>query len=531
MKILTASQMREVDQLTTGRYGIPSLVLMENAGSSVVQEMERLWGTLQRERIVVLCGKGNNGGDGFVVARHLIMRGCQPEVFLFASLDELKGDAQTNYEILHKMNVTVNVVTEANCPAEHLDLLVSSWRGSIVVDGLLGTGIRLPVGGFLAAFIKRIATLPRLVAIDVPSGLESDSLKFEDRELIAPTAELTVTFTAPKPSHIFFPSAAFSRRWVVAPIGSPVELLYNPQYWLNGFSDVEARQVLGRLIRTPESHKGNYGHILVIGGSVGKSGAPCMAAQAALRSGAGLVTLAVPSPCLPIVASQSLEIMTEPLEPSDTGAISTKAFDDGHISSLLEGKDVLALGPGMGRHPETSEFVRRLLRETWQPVVLDADGINAFLGDTDLLKGQDRVLVLTPHPGEFARLLGISTRDLLVQRIELSRKFALDHGIHLILKGHRTLYATPSGQVHVNLSGNPGMATGGSGDVLTGLVAGFLGQALPDRAPVEEIVGLSVYLHGLAGDFARESYGERALIASDIIGHLHRAFAHLESAS
>ncbi|PYV43307.1 MAG: bifunctional ADP-dependent NAD(P)H-hydrate dehydratase/NAD(P)H-hydrate epimerase [Acidobacteria bacterium] len=529
MKILTASQMREVDLSTTERYGIPSGLLMENAGSGLVQEMEKHFGDLRVHSIAVLCGKGNNGGDGFVVARHLIMRGHAPQVFLFAPPEDLKGDARTNYEILRKMGLSIRTILEKEFSEEKLEQLFKSLSASIVVDGLLGTGIRLPVNGFLAKVIQQLNQFPHVVAIDIPSGLECESLTFEPKNIVAPSAELTVTFTAPKPAHIFFPGAGYSKKWVVIPIGTPAELLNEPRLWLNYVTQSEAAQTLRKLDRAPESHKGDFGHVLAIGGSLGKTGAACMTAQSALHVGAGLVTLAVPLPCLPIVASQTLEIMTEALEATEVGSVSTKAFDYGRIETLLKGKDIIGLGPGLGAHPETTEFVRRLVRETRLPIVLDADGINSFAGMAEMLNGKDRILILTPHPGEFARLLGVSTQNLLANRIEGSRKFAQQQQVHLVLKGHRTLYASPSGQVYVNSSGNPGMATGGSGDVLTGMMAGLVGQGLPRKVALEESIILSVYLHGLAGDLAKEIQGDHSLVASDIMANISKAFLCLRS--
>ncbi len=528
MKILTTTQMQEVDRMTTERYGVPSLILMENAGRGVVDQMEKHFGHLEGERIVLFCGKGNNGGDGFVVARHLMMRSFQPQVFLFASPEDLKGDALVNFEILKKMAVPVTVISEEEFPGDRLGQWMERWAGAIVVDGLLGTGVRLPLTGFMARVVRQLEKLPRLVSIDVPSGLESDALSFDSKEVLAPRACLTVTFTAPKPSHIFYPGTEYCGSWVVIPIGTPEALLDQPQFWLNGFSSAEGALVLKKMKRSPESHKGSFGHVLAICGSIGKTGAAALTALSALKAGAGLVTAALPSPCLPMVASQTLEVMTEPLEATENGGVSMKAFDYGRMDRLLQGKDVLAMGPGLGTDVETVEFVHRLLRETRLPLVLDADGINAFAGKASLLSGEGRLLVLTPHPGEFSRLLGIPTKEVLAKRIELIRRFAQEHQVHLVLKGHRTLYATSSGQVYVNLSGNPGMASGGAGDVLTGLIAGLLAQRLSASVSVEELVSLAVYLHGLSGDLAREAVGEHCLVASDLLAYLPRAHARLE---
>ncbi len=529
MKILTASQMREVDRLTTERYGVPSQLLMENAGAAVVLEMEKHFGALQRCAIAVLCGKGNNGGDGLVVARHLALRGCDPQVFLFASPADLKGDARTNFEIVHSMGIPILSVLEPDCSDEKLEHLFASLNASIVVDALLGTGTRLPIPDFLAKVIQQLKRFPSIVSVDVPSGLSNESLTFESEIPVAPTAALTVTFTAPKPSHVFSPGAAFCGKWVAVPIGTPQQLLEDPAFNLNYVSRTKAAELLRKFKRSPEAHKGDFGHVLVIAGSLGKTGAAGMTAQSALRVGAGLVTLAVPSACLAIVASQSLELMTEPLDATEVGTISTKAFDYGRIEVLLEGKDVLALGPGLGRHAETVEFVRRLVSQTSLPLVLDADGINAFNESLDAVNGKERIFVLSPHPGEFARLLGISVENVLKNRIELCQTLAQEHHVHLVLKGHRTIYASPSGQLYVNSTGNPGMATGGSGDVLTGILAGLVGQSLAGAASVEEAIILSVYLHGLAGDLAKEVLGEHSLMASDIMTNISRAFLDLGS--
>jgi len=529
MKILTASQMREVDQLTTERYGLSSLVLMENAGAGVVREMENHFGSLLGRSFTVLCGKGNNGGDGFVVARHLIQRGCQARIILFGSAEDLKGDARTNFEILGRMGIPVEIASGQKCTDQELEKLFSSLKSEIVVDALLGTGIHLPVSGFLGKVIQGMARLSCVVSVDVPSGVESESLTFGTETVIAPKAELTVTFTAPKPCHIFSPWANYTGKWVVVPINTPNELLKDPRFSLNHVSRAEAASFRRKFNRDPNAHKGDFGHVLVIAGSLGKTGAASMTAQSALRVGAGLVTLAVPSTCLPIVASHSLEIMTESLEATEIGSVSNKAFDYGRVDVLLRGKDVLALGPGLGTNPETVEFVRRLVSETRLPLVLDADGINAFAGSSETIQGARRVLLLTPHPGEFARLLGISTEMVLSRRVDLCRTFAEEHQVHLILKGHRTIYATPSGQLYVNSTGNPGMATGGSGDVLTGMLAGLIGQSLISATTLEEAIILAVYLHGLAGDLAQTTLGEHSLMASDIMANISQAFLDLSS--
>ncbi len=531
MKILTAVQMREVDRLTTERYGIPSLVLMENAGNGVVLAMESHFSRLKDKRVVVCCGKGNNGGDGFVVARQLLARGVETKVLLFAALDDVKGDARTNLEILKMMGASIQIIEEPGLSEEALRRLLQDLDADVVVDALLGTGVRLPVSGFLARVIREIARFPRVVAIDIPSGLNCDATSAVP-PVPVPRADLTVTFTAPKPAHVF---SGLARRWTVIPIGSPPELIEGPDHWLNFFVKEEAAATLERFQRQDDSHKGDYGHVVLVAGSLGKTGAACMAARSTLFAGAGLVTAATPLPCLPILASHMQEVMTEPLEATDAGTISTKAFDYGRVESLVKGKDVLAIGPGLGGHAETAEFVRRLVSETRIPAVLDADGLNAFVGHSEGINGRERLLILTPHPGEFARLLGRTVAEVQASRVELARQFAMNRKVHVILKGHRTVYASPSGQVFVNSTGNPGMATGGSGDVLTGVLSGILAQTvhLPSfgegsaSGVIEGVIALSVFLHGLAGDLAAKDRGEISLVASDIIERLPLAFMEL----
>lgn len=538
MKVLTASQMREVDRLTTARYGLPSFALMENAGNGVVSAMELHWGHLRDKRVVVCCGKGNNGGDGFVAARQLLVRGVDARILLFAPWDEVKGDARANLDILGRMQASIQVVEMRGCSEEALRNLFQDLSPDIVVDALLGTGARLPVEGFLAAVIRELARFPRIVAIDIPSGMDCDATNASAATL-APKAELTVTFTAPKPVHVFSGSDGGTGKWMVIPIGSPPELIEKPEHWLNFFVIDEAADTLGNFQRRDDSHKGDYGHVAVVAGSLGKTGAACMTARSALLAGAGLVTVATPAPCLPIIASQMLEVMTEPLEATEAGTVSTKAFDYGRVETLVEGKDVLAIGPGLGRHAETTEFVRRLVSGTRMPVVLDADGIHAFVGSVEGLNGRERILILTPHPGEFARLLGQSIAAVQADRVGLARKFALDQHAHVVLKGYRTIYASSSGQVFVNSTGNPGMATGGTGDVLTGILAGLLGQAMhrPAFAEdattgfVEQVVALGIFLHGLAGDLAANDQGEISLVASDLMAKLPAAFAKVEQSA
>jgi NAD(P)H-hydrate epimerase len=392
---------------------------------------------------------------------------------------------------------------------------------TLVVDALFGTGLTKPVEGFLAEVIRDInVAFPsaRVVAVDLPSGVSADT-----GELIGECvpADASVTFTAPKIAHVFPPACERVGEWVVKAIGTPAEALQSdPELQLN----LTCREDLAWLgtPRKPDAHKGIFGHVLILAGSIGKTGAAAMAAKAALRAGAGLVTVATAKSALPIIASLGMEFMTEPLPETEAGTVSLRALEGGRLDRLVEGKSVLAVGPGIGTIPETAELVRTVVNQYDAPVVLDADGLSAFAGYAGSLRAAGRVRVLTPHPGEMARLTGQTTGEILARRVETAREFATRHQVTLVLKGFRTLTAASDGQVWVNPTGNPGMASGGTGDVLTGLIAGLLAQ-YPAR-PVAEVVAAAVYLHGLAGDLAASELGQISLIAGDLLDALARAF-------
>ena len=522
VKVLTASQMREVDRITIEELGVPGMVLMENAGSSVVRVLEEKFPPLAQERITILCGKGNNGGDGFVVARHLKMKGHSPHVILFADPGILKGDARSNYDILLKNRITPAMARNAD---EWARLRAELSGATLLIDAILGTGLSGPVEGFLLEVINDInGSFPQipLVAVDIPSGLGSDAGALLGESL---RARCTVTFTAPKWSQVLAPSCERVGELHVMPIGTPPSIIAGiPDAYLNLLSEDDLEPFVRP--RDAESHKGDYGHVLVVGGSRGKSGAAALSALGALNAGAGLVTVATAFSILSIVAGFAPTIMTEPLPETDTGSISLAAFDYGRFAAVVAEKSVMAIGPGISTNPSTVEFVRRALKDFPKlPIVIDADGLNAFAGAADLLadplKGTGRKLVLTPHPGEMARLSGISKQQVQANRVETARNFAMKHQVCLVLKGNRTLIAEPGGQVYVNPTGNPGMATAGTGDVLTGMIAGLLAQH--PNAPVEKVVSAAVFWHGAAGDAAAEIRGELSLTATDLLQALPRA--------
>jgi NAD(P)H-hydrate epimerase len=510
MRIVTAAELRACDRATSERFGIASTTLMENAGTAVADFA--LANFPATRKIVVVCGKGNNGGDGLVAARKLSQAGKQVVVFLLAKPSELMGGAG---EMLAQSPVEPIAVSSEGEFREAVSDGI--FECDLVIDAILGTGFKPPVTGLYAEAISAMnLTKVPVLAVDVPSGVDADAMQPMKAGSVVARAETIVTFTAPRPAHVF--GRLTNGPTVVAPIGSPEEAIAS-ELKLNLITAQGLAQMLAP--RAPDAHKGDFGHVLIVGGSVGKAGAAAMAGMGALRAGAGLTTVACPKSVLPTVAGFAPELMTEPLDETESGGIALKALEYGRMEKLCENKDALAIGPGLGQHPETQEFVRSLVESSKLPVVLDADGLNAFAGQARRLDGSKRPLVLTPHPGEFSRLCGKSVADIAKDPVAIARDFAASHKCTLMLKGHRTLVVTPEGDVWVNVSGNAGMAKGGSGDVLTGMMVALMARS---KRCAAESAGAAVYLHGLAGDIAREQVGERSMVASDILAAVGDAF-------
>lgn len=521
MKILTSVEMRRVDRAAIEGLGIPGTVLMENAGLGIVRALRARFEDVARERVVVVAGKGNNGGDGFVVARHLANSGGKPEVLLLAAKGEVKGDAAVNLAVILKMGLPV---TEVRTAAEWKEARVDVFHASVVVDAIFGTGLDKPLEGLYAAVVEDISRSKAFkVAVDIPSGLSADTF-----EMIGPSvrADLTVTLAAPKVAHIFPPAAERVGELVVAPIGIPPALFDDPALKLECVGEDRVAPFFAK--RKKDTHKGTYGHVLVVAGSVGKSGAAALAGRAALRMGAGLVTVATAAGVLPSIARSMAELMTEPLAETPEHTIAAGALD--HAVALLKGKNAVLIGPGLTTNASTAAFVLGLLPKIKGPCVIDADGLNIVASKLEVLRRMAGPVVLTPHPGEFARLAGRSNDEVLRHRLELVPEFAAKHGVTVVLKGYRTLTAGADGRVFVNPTGNPGMATGGMGDVLGGMIASELAQ----EKDVAGAVLAAVYVHGLAGDIAAETLSEKALLAGDIVRYLPaalRALAEEEKAA
>ena len=531
MKALTAAEMREVDRLTTARFGVPSQQLMEAAGASIAAAAYRFSAKANRAQrgVYVLCGKGNNGGDGLVAARHLLEKGIRHiKVLLFAEASELRGDASDNYVRWRNEGGNTAVVADE-----------TAWRAiwpevasaGVLVDALLGTGLSGPARGLMATAIDDLnrlsrnakAALPSLIlAVDTPSGLPSDGSAADGPVL---RAHLTVTFTAAKVGQLVSPDAACCGQLVVRQIGSPpslVEEIGQENLRVNGPDEFASLP----LVRAADSHKGTFGHALLLAGSLGKSGAAILCGLGCLRSGAGLTTLATPDAVLQAVASGPPEYMTEPLASTATGTIARRNLHDGTLARIGQGKSVMAIGPGVGTEPETEEFIRGAVRDTPLPIILDADGLNAFAGKADLLRQRKSpFLALTPHPGEMARLLGTSSAAVQDTRARLAQQAAKDWNAHVILKGFHTILAAPDGQVWINTTGNAGLAKGGTGDVLTGVLAAVTAQF--GTSDWQRVLALGVYLHGSAASAAPYRPEDAGLLAGDVARHIPRARARL----
>lgn len=510
MKLLSAAQMQEMDRTAIEAVGIPGVVLMENAGRGLTDVLLECYAEQAPGPVVVLAGKGNNGGDGFVVARLLRDAGWQVHTVLLADPGTVGGDAAVNLQVWQALGGNLVTAPDLSSLETHLTALPVP---ALIVDALFGTGLAKPITGHYAAAVDWINRQEApVVAVDIPSGVDATSGGVPGAAVVA---DLTVTFALAKSGQVSHPGAAHVGDLAVVDIGIPAEVMAGaPDTALLVDAD-EARALLPP--RPEAGHKGTFGHLLVVAGSVGKTGAAVMAAESGLRGGAGLVTLACPQQVQPVLASQLIEVMTCPL--LDVGGeLSLQALDD--LLGLASGKQALALGPGLGGGEEVGGLIRRLVQDCPLPMVLDADALTALSGHLDVLQRRaGMATVLTPHPGEMARLLGVEIAAVQADRLNVARAFAQNHGVVLVLKGARTVTAFPDGRVRINASGHPGMASGGTGDVLTGLIGSLLTQGLSAEAAAT----LGVFLHGAAADRLYDEFGDAGLLATDLMRELPAA--------
>jgi hydroxyethylthiazole kinase-like uncharacterized protein yjeF len=501
MKIVTAQQMKNIDRRAIRDFGIPGPVLMENAAAAVMTEMEKFFDGLAGTRVGILCGKGNNGGDGLALARRLRIRGVPVRVALLAPFNSVAGEAKVNLAILRKMDVEIKQNAAIPAIAD-----VVSWS-DIVVDAVLGVGLSTPLKGTYAFAVELMnASGKPLVAVDVPTGINADTGEVMGS---AVRAGLTVTMALLKRGLVLHPGAQHAGTVRVADIGIPSEVVEKENIAVSLLTRGSAWGLIDP--RRPDANKGSFGHVLVVAGSLGKAGAAVMTARGALRTGAGLVSVATPNSLVPIIQQHVFESMCIPAAESIDGTIGIGA--EVELLRAAEKMSACAIGPGLSTHFETIQVVRNFIERLTVPAVIDADGLNALAGSLDMLKKAKAPVILTPHPGEMGRLIGISARDVQKDRIGIAGDFAMKYKVTLVLKGAGTVVAAPDGRVFINSTGNPGMATGGAGDVLTGMIGSLLAQGYTTT----QAACLGVYLHGLAGDLAAKEKGEMAMLAGDLI--------------
>ncbi|MBI5252211.1 MAG: NAD(P)H-hydrate dehydratase [Desulfomonile tiedjei] len=509
MYLVTAQEMRAFDATAIQDYGIPGVVLMENAGRTTFHVLKKhLGGDLRDLRVSVIAGPGNNGGDGFVIARYLINHGSEVNTFLLSPREKIKGDALINLKVLEKMTSRIFPVTDA----ESMDHAALIWQESeVIVDAILGTGLTSEVRSpYREAILEINDTTAIILSVDLPSGLDADTGKILG---CAVRADITATYGFRKLGIALYPGVDYCGAVEVVDISIPLPAVEKnpPRAVLYAKPDAE---IYYHIRMDPEAHKGRFGHLLVVGGSPGKTGAPAMAARAASRVGAGLVTVGVPASLNPILEAKLTEEMTEPLPESVPGYLGTSALD--RVLSLADGKLCIAIGPGLSTAHDIPDMVEKFLSAYSGWVVIDADGLNALSGRMEALRTTNAQVVLTPHPGEMGRLCGISSQEVQEDRVGIARKLAADYGVWVILKGARTLTASPNGRIFVNSTGNPWMASGGQGDVLTGILGGLLVQGIPP----EEALPFGVYIHGLAADKLVEKIGPAPVTATDVLDEI-----------
>ena len=509
--LVSVQEMRAVDKLSVTALEIPAILLMENAGLKMAQTIRQKLNTVSGKLICIICGKGNNGGDGFVVGRHLSRMGARVEFFSTAAREDLKGEAAANRLIAEKLRLPIRDIRSA-------DELRPSHTPALIVDALLGTGIRGEVSGLYREIIEWInAQEVPVAAVDTPSGVNCDT---GETAGAAVQADFTVTMGNIKTGQLFYPARSRQGALFVADLNTPPFILekVNPRKYL-----VQPEDLAAFLPHRPaDAYKNTFGKVLIIAGSTGLTGAAAMASLSALRSGAGMVVLGIPERFNPVFEEKITEVMTAPLPETESGSIHSRAIHE--IDRWLKWSHVLALGPGLSTHPETQAFVRAFLQKVDKPIVIDADGINNLAGQFDLIKNYPADLVFTPHVGELSRLTGVSQKDILANRVEIVRKWAQKLHCVILLKGAPTVVADPDGNAYFNPSGNAGMATAGSGDVLTGLIAGFLAQGMTGMQAAVS----GAFAHGMAGDLAAQKLGQRGMIAGDILNHVPEALSLFE---
>jgi NAD(P)H-hydrate epimerase len=504
MRLVTASEMREMDRLTIEEAGIPGVVLMENAAKGATEVFIDHFNPSEGSSILVICGKGNNGGDGYVMARYLHNFGMRVSVIITGERSAISGDAFINLSVIEKLGIEISEIPD-DAEFEAFTHRLSGY--SYIIDGIFGIGLNSPVTGVYKNIINAVNNSNKhVMSIDIPSGLNADTGEIMGA---AVKGDLTVTFGFAKPGHYVYPGRAFTGRLVTVDIGIPEMIASRLEITRRLIKPDDFKSELST--DKPEAHKGTKGHLLIIAGSTGKTGAAALTAMGALRAGAGLVTVGIPASLNSIIECKLTEAMTVPLPETKAGTLSYDALDD--ILRIASDKTAMAIGPGLSTNPETVRLVCEIITRCSLPMVIDADALNAISMNPEMLDLLDQRRILTPHPGEMGRLTGLTTRDIQQNRLNISREFAKKRGCNLVLKGAGTIVAEPNGVLNINPTGNPALATGGTGDVLTGIISGFLARGLNEV----KASTAGVYIHGLAADMYAEENGESGMIASDLL--------------
>lgn len=514
MKVVTSQEIKEIDRKAIDEYGIPGLILMENAGLSIFQNIKNIYSDLKSRKVIIFSGSGNNGGDGFVVARHLYNYGVKVRVFVLSSLDKIKGEAKINLEIISKIGIELIEIESMKIEEVRRIILDTD----LIIDAILGTGLQGKVTGLKAKIIDLINYANKdVIAVDLPSGLNSDTGKIVGSCV---KATYTITLGLPKIGLLLYPGADYTGKIIVEDIGIPKNLLECKKLKFNMINEEIVKSLLPT--RLPYAHKGSFGKVLILAGSRGITGAAYLTSEAAIRSGAGLVFLGIPKTLNSIMEVKLTEVITFPLAETKNQSLSDEAEIE--IFKFLDDFSVIGIGPGISRQLETQRLARKIIEKTTIPIVIDADAIYALKEDPALLKKTKSPVVITPHPGEMAYLINKDVKYVLDNQLEITREVAQDFGVVVVLKGARTTIAGDNGEVYINIGDNSGMATGGSGDVLTGIICSLIAQGADNFSAA--IAG--VYIHSLAGDLARNIKGERGMIAGDILSQVPQAFLSLE---
>ncbi|MBU1170340.1 MAG: NAD(P)H-hydrate dehydratase [Proteobacteria bacterium] len=512
MELVSAWQMQQMDKKTIRDFGIPGMVLMESAGRGATRILLEAFGGLSGRLVGIMAGRGNNGGDGFVMARYLACHQIPVVVYLLGDMTAVQGDARTNLEILSRMDVPIIEIRDQKDLLKHKSAMT---HRDIWVDAIFGTGLNAEVTGFYRLVIEFINKLEKpVLSVDIPSGLHPDTGQALG---VCIKAHVTATFAYAKTGMLLYPGADYAGRIEIVDIGIPPHIVREALIF-NHLSTPDMIHDLYR-IRPSDSHKGTAGHLLVVAGSRGKSGAAALCAEAAMRIGAGLVTLGIPESLDPVLETLLKEVMTLPLSESRGGVLAKSSLEE--IRRALTGKQGLVLGPGLGLDSQTVAVVHALLRECPVPVVLDADALNSMEGHTGRLKDMATDSVLTPHPREMARLTGKTVEEIQKDRLGIAQAFAEKFKVHLVLKGARTVVAHPDGSAYINPTGNPLLASGGTGDVLTGMIAGLICQGYE----AAHAARMGVYLHGAVADMLAKERGPVGVLASELAVGIPRIMA------